>query len=286
MKFYFVFALVLGTQLLAGCTASPPVPLETLQSSETPLPSATASPQPSNTPSPTATQQPSATLPLDPELEICSPLEDISLENLPDTIANPFAPPPPGSDNPHQGIDFADIDSTYQIALEGRSVQAVLAGTVAGIIQERFPYGNAILVETPLEQIPPSWLETLQIPPVIPIREGHSVLTCPESASGMENTGETRSLYLLYAHLQEPVALKPGDTVSCGIPIGKIGQSGNALNPHLHLEVRVGPSGKQFESMAHYTGAASPQEMSNYCLWRVSGAFQALDPLRLLSPER
>jgi len=35
--------------------------------------------------------------------------------------------------------------------------------------------------------------------------------------------------------------------------------------------------------MAHYASSASPEEMSNYCTWRVRGVFQAIDPLILLS---
>jgi murein DD-endopeptidase MepM/ murein hydrolase activator NlpD len=213
-------------------------------------------------------------------------LEDIALAALPEIIVNPFAPPPPGSDDPHQGVDFADVDPTYQIALEGRPVQAVMEGTVAGVIGERFPYGNAVLVETPLERLPTPWLETLQIPPVVPLREGHPILTCPESASESIDLTGPRSIYLLYAHMKSPSPLNVGDTVTCGMPLGEIGQSGNALNPHLHLEMRVGPAGARFESMAHYTGNASSEEMANYCLWRVSGAFQVLDPMRLLSPGK
>ena len=58
--------------------------------------------------------------------------------------------------------------------------------------------------------------------------------------------------------------------------------SGNALNPHLHLEARVGPAGTRLDSMAHYDSSASPAEMAAYCLWRVSGAFQRINPLQLL----
>ena len=198
-------------------------------------------------------------------------------------IVNPFAPPWLGSDDPHQGIDLADVDPVYQMALEGRPVHAVIGGTVAGVIVDRFPYGNAILVETPLEQIPAAWLETLQIPTPAPFRAQNPVLTCPESAFDPESISGPRSLYLLYAHFKEPPALQTGDLITCGMPIGIIGNSGNALNPHVHIEVRVGPSNVRFESMAHYTGSASLEEMANYCLWRVSEAFQLLDPQQLFA---
>ena len=67
----------------------------------------------------------------------------------------------------------------------------------------------------------------------------------------------------------------------CGQAIGSVGMSGNALNPHLHLEVRVGPAGIRLESMAHYDTSATAQEMANYCRWRVSGLFQLVDPMQL-----
>jgi murein DD-endopeptidase MepM/ murein hydrolase activator NlpD len=188
-----------------------------------------------------------------------------------------------GSDDPHQGVDFADIDPTYEIALEGRQVNAVIDGVVAGVIFDRFPYGNAILVETPVERLTDEWLEALQIPtPAVP-HQGHPSLTCPETPINLDLNLEARSIYLIYAHLKEPVTLEIGDAVKCGQSISTIGSSGNSLNPHIHLEMRVGPAGTRFESMAHYTGNATPAEMANYCLWRVSDAFQLLDPMALLS---
>jgi hypothetical protein len=78
------------------------------------------------------------------------------------------------------------------------------------------------------------------------------------------------------------VAYQLSDLVECGARIGQIGQSGNALNAHLHLEARVGPAGARFEGLAHYESRASPTEMSNYCAWRVSGIFQLVDPMLIL----
>ncbi len=73
------------------------------------------------------------------------------------------------------------------------------------------------------------------------------------------------------------------ENISCGQTLGAVGSSGNALNPHLHLEVRIGPSGARFSSLAHYLPSASEEEMGNYCLWRVSGYFQVIDPLTVLA---
>lgn len=196
-------------------------------------------------------------------------------------VFTPFNPPPRGSDDPHQGVDFAERDALYGIALEGLPVRAVLAGRVAAVIVDRFPYGNALLVESSLEQLPARWLAALEIPATVPPLETRSALTCPPRR-GIEPS-KFQSIYLLYAHLQQPPPFAVGDQVTCGQTLGAIGNSGNSLNPHLHLELRVGPAGVRFESMAHYDASASQEEMANYCQWRVSGAFWALDPLKLLA---
>ena len=245
--------------------------------SETDTATATASPAP-----PTPTVSPTAIVPSKtPGPVVCSPLEGFEIPDLAGLITNPFAPPRSGSDDPHQGVDFSDIDPLYQIALEGRRVQAVMTGAVAGLIADRFPYGNALIVETPLELLPAELAGAIQFPTPAPTRQGHPSLTCPESENPAVWDESERSLYLIYAHLKEPPLFQLGDTVQCGQELNAIGSSGNSLNPHLHLELRVGPAGARLESMAHYTGSASLPEMYNYCLWRVSETFQLLDPMQL-----
>lgn len=49
---------------------------------------------------------------------------------------------------------------------------------------------------------------------------------------------EGRSVYSLYGHLQR-INVEKGDTVAKGDEIGLIGDSGVALGPHLHFEVRL-----------------------------------------------
>ncbi|MGW8251252.1 MAG: M23 family metallopeptidase, partial [Anaerolineales bacterium] len=170
--------------------------------------------------------------------EVCSPLQDIPTSQLAEMISNPFSPPPPGSDDPHQGVDFADLSGEQRIALAGRQVNAVLPGKVVLVIEDRFPYGNAVLVETPIQDLPGALASILPTPAPTPERK--AALTCPEDSHRLFWDTTNRSLYLLYAHLQEPPALQPGDSLSCGQKVGSIGSSGNALNPHLHLEARLG----------------------------------------------
>ena len=214
---------------------------------------------------------------------VCSPLDGIKVDDLASHIVNPFQPPPLGSDDPHQGVDLADLFPGSGVARSGRGVQAVLAGRVASVIRNRFPYGNAILIETRLEGLPAAWLDALQVPTPEPTPPARSALTCPTPQAPAVWELAQRSLYLLYAHMQQTPSLNSGEAVSCGEKLGVVGSTGNALNPHLHLEARLGPAGAVFTSMAHYDASASLAEMRAYCDWRVSGLFQLIDPMRVFT---
>ncbi len=264
--------------ILSACTlvqepvepASTPLPTWTAQ-----LPALTSTAPP---PAPTLTLEPTA----QPAPEICSPLAGFPLEQLREQVSNPYNPPRPGSDDPHQGVDLAELMPGSQVALTGMPVQAVLSGRVAGVTRDRFPYGNMLIIETALDGLQPEWVSELGLPEPINAPLTGSALSCPAHEQKWFAPGE-RSLYLLYAHLLSPPAVQPGDAVACGDVLGAVGQSGNALSPHLHLEVRVGPANADFGSMAHYDPSASVAEMGAYCLWRVSGAFQTIDPFYLLT---
>jgi murein DD-endopeptidase MepM/ murein hydrolase activator NlpD len=278
--------LLLVISLLAACAPQPSPVAETQAAGEPKVTSSRTS-NPTTTITPTTTTYPTETpqrsLTSTPTVWVCSPLEGYRIDQLAGIVANPYAPPRNGSDDPHQGVDLADIDPGSRIALEGMVVQAALQGSVASVIRDRFPYGNAVMIETPLVSLPDAWLEEVQLPTPAPTLLDQPVLTCPTPEGALPWTGASRSLYLIYGHLLDTPTLRPGETVACGEPIGKVGMTGNALNPHLHVEARVGPSGAQFDSLAHYTSSASPDEMRNYCLWRVSNNFQLVDPLALLS---
>ena len=94
-----------------------------------------------------------------------------------------------------------------------------------------------------------------------------------------------RSLYYLYAHLNKLPVLKVGDAVTCGQVVGEVGTSGNSVNPHLHLETRLGPAGVTFSGLGYYDTRITEEERANYCIWRVSGWFQMFDPMTILSAE-
>lgn len=275
--------------ILAACTA----PVASLDS-PTPTATHTLAPAPSWTPAsegntPTFTVSPTevvTTTPLPPlpsptlENQVCSPLAGYMLSELPGIVSNPYHPPAPGSDDPHQGVDLADRLDGSGMAVTGMPVQAILAGKVVLAQADRFPYGFAVIVESELPALPEkvrAWFPT-----AAPLWTANPALNCPDvPLPGGEST--ERSAYILYAHLLDTPLVQVGETVACGQVIGAVGQSGNALAPHLHLEIRIGPSGWNPGSLAHYTNDARPEEMGQYCTWRVSGIFQHLDPLEWLA---
>lgn len=194
-----------------------------------------------------------------PPFQACSPLKDHTWTDLREIVTNPFDPPPPGKDIGHHGVDFAYYRRGDRLSIEGVPVQSVLPGIVAAVIHNRPPYGNMVIVETPSALVPDALAEFL----------------------GMTSG---QSVYLLYAHLKADPLVVLNQQVICGDEMGQVGNTppGWSSAPHLHLEVRTGPTGRRFTSMAYYDNSITLEEKSNYELWRTSGTFHMLDPMRLL----
>lgn len=262
--------LLLFTLLLPACAAGPPplpaedlaAPLEPVLAALPSLPADTPTPEPlpsaSPTPTSTASPQPTQTSTPESEFVLCSPLSLHPLAQLTNIIGDPYRPPPPGREERHHGVDFAYYRFGDRDTMQGEPVQSILPGVVAMALEDRFPYGNTVIVETPLVNLPPELLETLEYSP-------------------------DESLYVLYAHLNLPPAVSLGETVQACQLLGEVGLTGNTDVPHLHLETRIGPPGHVFESMLFYSTRATQQEMDNYVLWRTSGVFRHFDPMILLS---
>lgn len=277
--FYLCAVLLASCTTIAPASVPSPVPTDTAApestSTASPAPSETAAP----TPLPSVTPAPATPTPV---FAICSPLEGIALEELgqSDLFKNPFQQPRAGMDNGHHGVDFAYWTHGDRTTMLGLPIYSVLSGRVAGVIVDRPPYGNAVIVETPLENIPAGVLESLAIPSPAPTIVPAPNLVCPQDTTDYAGAG--RSLYLLYAHMNKAPELTVGQALGCGDTIGEVGTSGKSVNYHLHLEARAGPSGAVFPSMAHYETAATDAERSVYCTWRVSGLFAMFDPMILL----
>ena len=109
----------------------------------------------------------------------------------------------------------------------GEPVQSVLAGQVTSVLTGQYPYGNMVIVETAAAYIPAELYEHIDVP-------------------------EGQSLYMLYAHLDQPPVVSLGDRVAACQSLGVVGMSGNTDIPHLHIETRWGPPGQVFESMRFY----------------------------------
>lgn len=217
-------------------------------------------PAPIHTAAATATLRATATIAPTPtpSFRICSPLEIHGLPELREITSDPYRPPPPGKDMRHHGIDFSYYTRGERTTIQGVGVQSVLAGRVAASLSYTFPFGNLVIIETPNQALPQAIKSTLGI------------------------TAE-QSLYLLYAHMDAPPLVASGSQVSTCQLIGQVGKSGNAVEPHLHLEVRSGPPGASFDSLGYYQADHTEQEKANYLLWRTSGVFQHMDPMLLLN---
>jgi murein DD-endopeptidase MepM/ murein hydrolase activator NlpD len=261
------FLLILFTLFLTACASSQPAQVQT--AAITPAAAGENSPQialsitPSQTPVPTeAPKETGTSIPTSsptPEPSICSPLGIHPLEELPEIIGDAYDPPRPGREERHHGIDFGYYHYQERDSMLGEPVQSVLPGVVASVLDGQYPYGNMVMIETTSPDIPVSLSEEIEIP-------------------------NGSSLYVLYAHLDQPPMVVLGEQIKACQSLGVVGMSGNTDIPHLHLETRWGPPGQVFESMRFYDTQATQEEMDAYVLWRTSGVFQHFNPLYLLAP--
>jgi murein DD-endopeptidase MepM/ murein hydrolase activator NlpD len=207
------------------------------------------------TPSPPPALTPEAV----PTVQFCSPLEDHNLADLLEIISFPYDPPPAGKDTGHHGVDFAYYRRGERLSILGVPIQSVLPGKIAVANQNLAPYGFMVIVETPFEKLPVQAVEQLGIP-------------------------SQQSLYLLYAHMNEPPIVEEGSFVDCGQRLGYVGNTPEEWSsaPHLHFEARYGPAGGQFSGMQFYDKRSQVDQMEKYSLWRMSGEYTLLDPLALL----
>ncbi len=260
-------ACLLGAALLlvalSACgSASSPQPASPSASPQA-LPSLTPTPAalpPTASPTQTPAPQPSET-PALPSL--CSPLAVQPLERLAEIVTQPFIAPRQLDDGTYKDDAHHGLDLGYYtrdgVNFTGTPVLAATSGRVAALIHNRPPYGDAVLVETPYEQIPRHLTQDDFIP-------------------------AGQSLYVLYAHLQNLQPLTLGQNVTCGQRLAETGLTGFTGGPHLHFETRWGPPGQSFASMAYYHVETSAEERANYTAWRMSGLFRLFDPMLLLSP--
>ena len=208
---------------LVSCTSSPatPTPGQIIPATSSPAPSITSSLTSTQTP-PTKTPLPATNTPV-PKAQLCSPLDGLTLAQLPQILVQPFIPPTKGKDDGHTGVDFSYWSRGTRTSMHGLPIYSALPGKVAAVLPNQLPYGNAIIIETPLNNLPSDWMGTLQLPAPIPTVPPAPVMMCTLPVQPANWDVNDRSLYVLYAHLYQPAIVKAGDNVKCGQQIGGVG---------------------------------------------------------------
>ena len=240
----------------------------------------------------TGTSTPTATsIPLVDE--VCSPLQGIALDDHwlitsnPYFFKYPFSEGIPDEKN-HPAIDFGfyttqNIPSYSGAELstdDGFPIQALLPGKVVETVNDRFPYGNMILIETRIDALSPELLSQLDLPEPYSREELDLRFPCDKDQPAISWSKDSKSIYVLYAHMKEPSTLQAGDHVQSGQVLGGVGATGNSSESteHLHLETRIGPSDAKFGIIANYDAISTAEERYNYCIWALSQEFQSINP--------
>ena len=265
--------------MLILCACQPQVLVSTATPTQT-LPKTTPTPAPTPTQVVTLTALPKPSPTPLPVFKICSPLEDETIQTLPQIVTNPLDIPRYfGQDTGHHGVDFGYFQRGDRQSIEGIEIYSILNGKTVLTLDDDIPYGYAIMIETPLSDLPEAVQQVL-LTGYLPVPEDPNYrLSCPE-VPVPTLTGEY-AVYHLYAHMQARSELNRGDPIACGDQLGTVGNTGYSSNPHLHLETRLGPAGATFKTMAHYENTITLEQIENYCLWRMSGYYQLFDPFIL-----
>ena len=278
----FLFFMVL--LMLLGCS-----PLQDLPASSNSTPTKVVSSTATNNPTSTLTitKIPTTTVdlptPTQQAFKVCVPLDFETFDSLKLILSKPLDIPAFGADTGHHGVDFSYFQRDDRESIQGIEIYAILSGKVVTTLEDDIPYGYTLLIETPLSDLPLPLQKTLK-DRYLPVPDDpHYRLYCPEGTPPVIT--DDLSVYHLYAHMEVKPEVSTGDDITCGQKIGTVGNTGYSSNPHLHLETRLGPSGAEISNMAHYESSYTLDQLSTYCLWRMSGYFQLFDPFILFEAD-
>jgi len=245
-----------NTATLAATVTISPTATETLAPSISPTikPSATFTPTITHTASPTATIYPYSLTAYSGKMS--TPLIGIGFGELHTIISQPYDVPDVHNDTGHHGVDLGSYDYHGKL-IYNWPILAVFAGKVAGVVMNRYPIGNCIIVESSYSQLPDEII----------------------SETGIK---AEQSLYTMYCHMLNGATQNIGDAVTTAQQIGLVGKS-QTVEAHLHLEMVIGPPDQIIPSMAYYNGDATEDEKKAYLWWRTSGTFFSFNPMNIIA---
>jgi murein DD-endopeptidase MepM/ murein hydrolase activator NlpD len=247
---------LLNTATTTATASLSPTAAETLTPSTTPTiqPSATQTATITLTSSPTATLYPYSLTAYSENMS--TPLQGVGFGELHTIISQPYDVPDVHSDVGHHGVDLGSYDFHGKL-IYNWPILSIFSGKVAGVVVNRYPIGNCIIVETAYSQLPSEIVDESGIKP-------------------------EQSLYSMYCHMLNAATQKIGDPVTAAQAIGLVGKS-QTVEAHLHLEMVMGPPNQVIPSMAYYNGDATENEKKAYMWWRTSGTFISFNPMNLIA---
>lgn len=237
-------ALLTGTALLAGCSASQPEPMVTPTPTEMPVstPSPTLTPSPMATPTPTAmaTAMPTATAtPTVSPTTVPTTASAVTVTAAQTTITHitpggSWPTPDVSLANDHYWLDRPTGPGTVQWASPfypygstGQDAYLLHHGADIGN-----PIGTPLLAPADGAVVFAGSDSRVAIGPTTRFFGNAVVIE-------LDRRWNDQSVFVLLGHMNN-VAVQVGQRVTRGQRVGEVGNAGIALGPHVHVEVRVG----------------------------------------------
>lgn len=244
----FAVTMDISVQVIAVMQAITSTPVPTLNPvTPTPVSSPTATYRPilSNTPKPTLTPSKTLTPTITPTPSITNTLRPIASATPTDPASDPNNTPVP-TWTPPPANPVVEIADHYRL-------RRPISESGVNWIDRTYPYGSTgggrFQVHHGVEFNNPRGTPILAAADGVVFHAGDDVTTVfgahPSYYGNLVviqhnfTSPEGQAVYTLYGHMDK-VEVQTGQTVQAGTQIGQVGDSGIAMGPHLHFEVRVG----------------------------------------------